>query len=420
MTRKRVNQRGVALVVVAIFMVVIMGFTVLGVDVARLAHVATEVQNVADAAARGGANALIAANAVNGDGVIGAHRISSKNGMNGVLAPNADVKVDEGFWDNTNGRFQCCTNASPCCINKATAPFNQVCEAPTRDCSAKHTAVLAMPRTVVDNIFAGIFDFVSDGRFASAATSNADNKHSPVEKLAVAMAGGPADSCRTPTGCNSGDWKCYCEHGIAPCLPIAAPSCKYQCSDTSCVLPTLQVSSNSDSAAWTGFEDGANTTNVKTYLSSNTGTGAACGTGNGKAIDIQEVGPDINVTNGISGGGNSPFSMVQCLIGQAPPSKKKNDPPPPPPQGCTIDSSGKITGWGGTVFSIPIFDLDACTTSMNQAWPVVGFATVQITNVNLTGSPNTISLTTVKNTTATGAKPGGECFQTDCRVTMTQ
>ena len=420
MTRDRAHQRGVALVVVAIFMVVIMGFTALGVDIARLAHIATEVQSVADAAARGGASALMTSNSQNGDGITGAHRISGHNGMNGALAANADVKVDEGFWNTINHRFQCCGTANtPCCSGKGTSPYNKICEAPTRDCQTKHTAVLAMPHTVVDNIFAGVLDYVSGGTFASAAQPGEDHGHTKVEKLAIALAAGPRDACRNP-GCTQGDWKCYCEHGVAPCLPIAAPSCQYQCSATSCVLPTLTVSSGSDSAAWTGFSDGANSNNVRTYLSSNTTSGAACGSGNGKAVPVQEVGSTINVTNGIAGSGTTtPFSMVQCLIGQQP-QKNKNSPPPPPPQGCTIDSNGKITGWGGTVFSLPIFDLDTCTTSMNQSWPLVGFATVQITNVNLTGSPNSITLQTVKNTTTSGASPGGECFQTDCRVTMTR
>jgi len=46
------GQRGVALAYIAIFMVVIFGFTAVAIDIARLAHTATEVQTVADVAAR--------------------------------------------------------------------------------------------------------------------------------------------------------------------------------------------------------------------------------------------------------------------------------------------------------------------------------------------------------------------------------
>src|SRR5207244_8241867 len=101
-------------------------------------------------------------------------------------------------------------------------------------------------------------------------------------------------------------------------------------------------------------------------------------------IDPQEAGDTIRITNGSNGAGsNGPFELAQCLIGQgAKTAGGKKCTTAPTPQGCTIDSStGKITGYGGTVFTIPIFDLTPCTTSMNQPKPLVGFATVNITSV---------------------------------------
>ena len=416
----RSKQRGVALPFVAIFMVVILGFTALGIDIARLAHVASEVQAVADAAARGGAMGLIATTAVNGDGIVRARLVGHENFMNGAIAPDGNIMVDEGFFDVAENKFECCTNNSPCCINKTSAPWDDICKSTAKDCTAKHKAVVAMPNTVVNNLFATIFNYIVDGRIASAAVQGANNGQTRVEKLAVAMSSGPSSACQQPADCALDDWKCYCEHGVAPCLPIAAPSCKFDCSSSGCTLPDLQVSTNNtDSAAWTGYNNNPTVPILRGYM---TPTTANCSQGNnGSQVPTQTVGPDIQITNGVNGnGGNSgstPFEIVQCLIGQQPATKQ--NPSPPPPQGCTIDDeTGKIDGWGGTIFTIPVFQLDTCTTSMNQSWPLVGFATVEITSVTISGDTKTINIQTVANTTDTAASPGGQCFQTECSVAM--
>src|SRR5262249_29251295 len=152
-----------------------------------------------------------------GSGIIGAHVISEKIVVNGVLAPDADVKVDEGFYDPLGNLFECCTGNSTCCRQRGSAPYNTVCGNPTnRDCT-RPTAVLAMPRTRVTNLLAGVFDSIGGGRLAFATTQGADNKHSTVEKLAIARVAGPSSGCQTPRACTLGDWKCYCEHGAAPC-----------------------------------------------------------------------------------------------------------------------------------------------------------------------------------------------------------
>ena len=112
MRKDRSTQRGVALAYVAIFMVVILGFTVLGIDVARLAFTASEVQAVADTSARGGAVALFASTSSNGDGITRGKFIGHQNFMNGAVAPTGDVLVDEGFWDSSDNKFECCGTAA--------------------------------------------------------------------------------------------------------------------------------------------------------------------------------------------------------------------------------------------------------------------------------------------------------------------
>ena len=412
-SKKRENERGVALVFVAISLVVILGFTALGIDIARHAHLAAEVQTVADAAARGGAKALYDAGGDPGEGIAGAHVISAANIMNGTLAPDADVKVDEGFWDVDSGKFECCTSNSPCCENSGTSPWDTVCKTTTRDCTANRKAVLAVPQTTVTNLLAGIFDSTA---FANAAIAAGDNKHSTIEKLAIASASGPVSGCKMPEECENATnkWQCSCEHGVAPCLPIAAPSCKFDCSGTSCTLPPLVVATGSDSASFTTFSvHNASTDVLRDFFAGST---ANCGQGSGDPDHVETAGSDLELQPASAGQGTkSPYSIVQCLIGQEPTKKNQQQ---VPPQGCTYDEDTKqITGWGGTVFTIPIFDLDTCNTSMNQSQTLVGFATVEITDVVTVGT-NTINLRTIANTSDTGAPSGGECFRTDCSVAM--
>jgi hypothetical protein len=134
MKRDRSTQRGVALAYVAIFMVVILGFTVLGIDIARLSFTASEVQAVADTSARGGAAALFTSTATNGDGITRGKFIGHQNFMNGAVAPTGDVFVDEGFWDSSDEKFECCgTATTTCCANKGALPWSDICKASTRD-----------------------------------------------------------------------------------------------------------------------------------------------------------------------------------------------------------------------------------------------------------------------------------------------
>src|SRR5207244_12528060 len=114
----------------------------------------------------------------------------------------------------------CGANNTPCCANSGAAPWDKICQPSTRDCTAKHSAVIAMPKTEVTNLLAGVFDGIVDGRIANASQGT-DYKHSTVEKMAIAAAVGPGEACKAPAGCTQDDWKCYCQHGVAPCLPIA-------------------------------------------------------------------------------------------------------------------------------------------------------------------------------------------------------
>ena len=54
----RQSERGVVIIWTAFFLIVMLGFVALGIDVAKLAATRTQLQNAADAAALAGASAL--------------------------------------------------------------------------------------------------------------------------------------------------------------------------------------------------------------------------------------------------------------------------------------------------------------------------------------------------------------------------
>ena len=198
---------------------------------------------------------------------------------------------------------------------------------------------------------------------------------------------------------------------MLPCLPIAAPSCQFPpaCSGVGCTLPDLQVSSNgSDTAGWTGFNTGTSANNVRSFLAQGPCDPPPGGSGGNSSPPVTNVGGTIDLNNGINAAGtNNVFDLTKCLYDNE--------------LGCAIDGNGNILPGPGRVFAIPIFDSGSpsCTANFNQSFPGVGFATIEITSVSL-GNPRTINITTLANKTATSAPPGGQCFGTDCRVTMSQ
>jgi hypothetical protein len=231
-----------------------------------------------------------------------------------------------------------------------------------------------------------------------------------VEKLAIAAASGPSAGCNVPedSGCAASDWGCLCTAGVAPCLPIAAPSCQFPpaCTGVECQLPNLKVSNDpSDTAAWTGFQGGHSANDVWRFMDRPPTCNAP---GTGDPPDEQSVGGDsIDITNGLaSSGANNVFNLAKCLW--------ENQ------MGCGVDENGNITSGPGTVFTIPIFDLGdpSCTDQLNGVRPIVGFATIKITNVIVDGDTKRIDIQTIGSNSGTNPQPGGGCFGTDCRVVL--
>jgi len=353
------NQRGMAAAAIAMAMAAFIGFAVVGVDIARLAFTATEVQTLADVAATAGARALYDGQPVVGQAQTAAAQ-NKVDGQPGAINPPGSVVV--GHYDFTSATF------SP-----GGTPSN---------------AVQANAERTVNN-------------FVAAALGN-QWRQTKVEKMAIAPVSGPAQGCVPPTGCSPNDWACYCSNGTAPCLPIGVPD---SCFDDLNSLPPLMVAPGG-TAAWTSFGDNSTSANtVRPYLDQ----GPCQASGGGGTPGEQDVGASrICVSNGInpqcSAQGNV-FGLMQCIVDNR--------------LGCAdTDGDGTVDAQGGLIFTIPVFDFPTCDANTPACYPLLGFATVEITGMVCDGSTKQVSMRTIARDSDTPPRPGGGCFSTDCRVML--
>jgi hypothetical protein len=155
-------------------------------------------------------------------------------------------------------------------------------------------------------------------------------------------------------------------------------------------------------AAWTGFQSGNSADDIRSYFP---GVAPCPVPGTKRNIPEQDVNSStIQVTNGEVA---NAFAAVECIWQHK--------------LGCAdTNGDGVPDAAGGEIFTIPIFDLEsACTTPivMNGAKDVVGFATIEITNVaNKPPAPREVE---VKTRSLTDNTPvlASQCFGT-CGVAM--
>ena len=200
------NERGMTMVFTAVAMSAFLAFTVVGVDLARLALTATEVQTVADAAATAGARALVD----NNNAVSQAQRVVAQNTVDGKTASIAAQDVQVGHYDFATGTFV-----------PSLPPYN---------------GVRATGRTTVENFVAGVL--------GSPATT--------VTKTATAAFGG-LGSALPPLPIVVGE--CHFQ--------------QFQRSLSCSSLPSLtQVPDEGDNSGWTSLSntDSASTSAIKDYL----------------------------------------------------------------------------------------------------------------------------------------------------------
>jgi len=210
-----------------------------GVDTGRIAFTATEVQNVADAAATAGAQNLLEGGTAT-TARSQAQTVGAQNAVNGSGATVLPAQIEVGQYNYTTHAF----------VNGATPS----------------SAVRATPSATVQNLFVGILG----SSFANTT----------VTKTATAGFTGLGAAAAT--------------------LPLALGACNFpalsSCFQTSGCLPSLtQVPSTTDNTGFTSFFDASTSGgSIAAYLPS------ACG--GTKTPPVVKVGDSINLQNGQSNG----------------------------------------------------------------------------------------------------------------------
>ncbi len=126
----RKDERGVAVVALALSMTALFGLAAVAVDVGRIAHTATEVQTVADIAATAGATNLLKGGTA-ASARTDAQSVVAQNKVAGSAATIQSANIEVGQYNPQTNAF----------TNGATPP----------------NAVRATPSQTVANLFAGFF-----------------------------------------------------------------------------------------------------------------------------------------------------------------------------------------------------------------------------------------------------------------------
>lgn len=243
--RERKHEKGAILAFTGIVLLTLVGMTVVGVDLGRLAFTASEVQTVAEVAATGYANAWLADLPSGGECQEGTNspyaartlEVVSGNSIDGDPADAANIEAYEcGHYNFDSGRPR---------FTRGGEPAN---------------AVRATATATVTNFFASLFG----------------NSETTVQKMAVATLT-CGDRART--------------------LPLAIGDCQFDafegpedCAD----LPTLtQQNVHVDDSCWTSLHpsDPANTNTIRGYIET------ICGTNNTPPPPVQK-GQEILVSEG--------------------------------------------------------------------------------------------------------------------------
>jgi hypothetical protein len=160
-----------------------------------------------------------------------------------------------------------------------------------------------------------------------------------------------------------------------PTLPLAVGDCNFptpDCMDDECLPTLVQVPSTDaqdegDNSAWTAFFEQAGQTEINSYFPT------ACG-GGGEVSPTIHVGDDITLNNG-------QLTPLLNLL-----------------DAC-LDA-------GINEFLVPIIE---CGIQFVQTAPVLGFATIRVTDVVSTGDPKYVQLDAIFNASAPGP-PGGDGY----------
>jgi hypothetical protein len=144
--------------------------------------------------------------------------------------------------------------------------------------------------------------------------------------------------------------------------------------------------SNTDTAAWTGYQSTADTNTMRGFMPDE------CRNGNSPVPEQTAYDSDINVSNG----SHTPmYDDMKCVFENK--------------LGCKdTNGDGIFDGTGGDIFTIPVFEMSSCGTNPTGTRDVVGFATVQIQNVIRQGNTKEVDLQSIVHSETSGTLGGGD------------
>jgi Flp pilus assembly protein TadG len=123
MAKNRSRTRGVAVAMTAIWLTALMAVAAIGVEVARLATVATEVQVAADAAALGAAKNLWSTpGATQGTATSAGQAVAAQNQADGRFPASGNVNIQYGTWVANTGFVNGGGGGSPAVRATVTMP----------------------------------------------------------------------------------------------------------------------------------------------------------------------------------------------------------------------------------------------------------------------------------------------------------
>jgi Flp pilus assembly protein TadG len=248
------DERGIALAQTVVGLMALMGLTVVGTDLGRLAFTATEVQTAAEVAATAAAKNLI--NSQSPDA--GALALVQANNIDGTAGAASNIdSIETGSYEYSTGSFS--AGGTPA------------------------TAVRATTSATINNLLAGIFG----------------SPQSLVTKSAIAAF----------TSIGSGE-------PTLP-LVIGDCEFPGDCYEDSCLPTLLQVPNTEDNTAWTGFFEGANNQTIGGYFQAPCGDGSTLpglSTGDSISLNNGQIVPLLDAVQCLLDQGINEFliPVVEC------------------------------------------------------------------------------------------------------------
>jgi hypothetical protein len=281
----------------------------------------------------------------------------------------AVVAIDLGHLSTVAGEVQTLADAAAASAARSLMQHDGDAAGAADALLAKNTVDGTAGSHAARQVQVGTFDF-AEGQFSKGGAAPNAVRVTVTATVANIVAGiygdRQSDVSREAIAAFSGNASGH------PRLPLAIGRChftSYEASGSCATMPTLtQAPDGKDGSGWTSLtSDNGSASKARRYLP------ADCG-GGGEDAPRLRVGDVIGVMNGQA---NTLLKTVEDCVAA-----------------------------GHNDFVIPVVDVD-CNGKFNKQRPVVGFATVHVTNVTTKGGTKGIDVKPICSATTPGETPGG-------------